>query len=96
MFRHRLDLDRRQADRGRREVERFVKPEVGIRRQFGQLFFFSRVEAVRRLFRQEVKQYFHNPIYHPENGTVLLPTLPGLGMVLDESRIESREVVSYA
>jgi len=53
-----------------------------------------RVEYLVRY--QEVKQYFHNPIYRPENGSVVLPTLPGLGMVLDESRIESREVVSYA
>lgn len=53
-----------------------------------------RVEYLVRY--QEVKQYFHNPIYRPENGNVVLPTLPGLGMVLDEERIEGREVVKYA
>jgi L-rhamnonate dehydratase len=53
-----------------------------------------RVEYLVRY--QESKQYFHNPIYRPENGDVVLPTLPGLGMVLDEGRIESREVVSYS
>ena len=53
-----------------------------------------RVEYLVRY--QESKQYFHNPIYRPENGNVVLPTLPGLGMVLDEERIEGREVVKYA
>ena len=53
-----------------------------------------RVEDLVRY--QESKQYFHNPIYRPENGNVLLPTLPGLGMVLDESRIEGRETVTYS
>lgn len=53
-----------------------------------------RVEYLVRY--QEAKQYFHNPIYRPENGNVTLPTLPGLGMVLDESRIEARESVHYS
>jgi len=53
-----------------------------------------RVEYLVRY--QESKQYFHNPIYRPENGNVVLLTLPGLGMVLDEERIEGREVVKYA
>ncbi len=52
-----------------------------------------RVEYLVRF--QESKQYFHSPIYRPEQGEVILPTLPGLGMVLDEARIESREVVRY-
>ena len=42
---------------------------------------------------QEAKQFFHTQIYRPENGVVLLPTLPGLGLVLDEAKIEQREVV---
>lgn len=53
-----------------------------------------RVEYLVRY--QEVKQYFHNPLYRPEQGNVTLPTLPGLGMVLDENRIEGRELVNYA
>jgi L-alanine-DL-glutamate epimerase-like enolase superfamily enzyme len=42
---------------------------------------------------QEVKQYFHKPVYQPENGTLALPGLPGLGIVLDPAKIESREDV---
>jgi L-rhamnonate dehydratase len=52
-----------------------------------------RVEYLLRY--QEAKQFFHNPIYRPENGDIALPTLPGLGMVLDEAKIERREVVRY-
>ncbi len=43
---------------------------------------------------QESKQYFHHPIYRPERGAIALPELPGLGLVLDESRIERRETLS--
>ena len=54
------------------------------------------VPRVEYLFRyQENKQFFHNPIYRPENGAVTLPTLPGLGLVLDEAKIEQREVITY-
>jgi L-alanine-DL-glutamate epimerase-like enolase superfamily enzyme len=53
-----------------------------------------RVEYLVRY--QEVKQYFHDPIYRPENGSITLPTLPGLGMMLDESRVEARQVIKYA
>ena len=42
---------------------------------------------------QEVKQFFQTVVYRPENGTITLPDLPGLGMVLDESKIEKREVL---
>lgn len=42
---------------------------------------------------QEVKQFFQATIYRPENGAVTLPALPGLGLVLDESRIEKREIL---
>jgi L-alanine-DL-glutamate epimerase-like enolase superfamily enzyme len=52
-----------------------------------------RVEYLVRA--QESKQYFHTVIYRPENGEVALPTLPGLGMMLDENKIETREVVIY-
>jgi L-rhamnonate dehydratase len=54
------------------------------------------VPLVEYLIRaQETKQYFHNPIYRPEQGSITLPTLPGLGLVLDEARIERRERVEY-
>jgi L-alanine-DL-glutamate epimerase-like enolase superfamily enzyme len=52
-----------------------------------------RVEYLVRY--QEVKQYFHAPIYRPENGAIALPALPGLGMVLDGDKIEARTVVVY-
>jgi len=42
---------------------------------------------------QERKQFFHKPIYRPEGGGVRLPELPGLGLVLDEGKIETREAV---
>jgi L-alanine-DL-glutamate epimerase-like enolase superfamily enzyme len=40
-----------------------------------------------------VKQFFQHTIYRPENGSVALPDLPGLGLALDESKIERREMV---
>jgi len=40
---------------------------------------------------QERKQFFHKPIYRPAGGGVRLPELPGLGLVLDEGKIETRE-----
>lgn len=39
---------------------------------------------------QEGKQALHKHIYRPENGVVSLPDLPGLGLVLDDDRIEQR------
>jgi L-rhamnonate dehydratase len=52
----------------------------------------STVPYVEYLFRHQArKQVFHKPIYQPEAGTLALPTLPGLGLVLDEDKIESRE-----
>jgi L-rhamnonate dehydratase len=42
---------------------------------------------------QAHKQFFHKPTYEPENGVVKLPELPGLGLVLDESKIQTREPV---
>jgi L-rhamnonate dehydratase len=42
---------------------------------------------------QERKQFFHQPIYRPEGGSVRLPTMPGLGLVLDGEKIEVREAL---
>jgi len=50
------------------------------------------VPYVEYLLRhQPAKQFFHRPIYQPEAGSVKLPALPGLGIVLDEAKIEARE-----
>jgi L-rhamnonate dehydratase len=50
------------------------------------------VPMVEYLVRyQEHKQFFHAPIYRPVEGAVGLPDLPGLGIVLDEAKIDSRE-----
>lgn len=43
------------------------------------------------LYHQPNKQYFQRPYYQPENGQIALPSLPGLGLVLDEAKIERRE-----
>ncbi|MBN1247217.1 MAG: hypothetical protein JXC32_06135 [Anaerolineae bacterium] len=52
----------------------------------------STVPYVEYLFRHQArKQFFHKPVYEPENGAIKLPDLPGLGLVLDEDRIEARE-----
>ena len=39
---------------------------------------------------QPGKQNFHRTIYEPQNGQVMLPSDPGLGLELDESKIERR------
>lgn len=44
---------------------------------------------------QPSKQYFHDPIYRPADGVVALPELPGLGLALDEEKIERREELSF-
>jgi L-rhamnonate dehydratase len=44
---------------------------------------------------QESKQYFHSPAYRPTEGQVALPTLPGLGLVIDEDKIQRREELSF-
>ena len=44
---------------------------------------------------QETKQALHTPIYRPEKGSITLPDLPGLGLVLDDDRIEDREPVRF-
>lgn len=54
------------------------------------------VPMVEYLIRHQAeKQYFHQPTYIPENGLLKLPTLPGLGIVLAEEIIESREKVQF-
>ncbi len=54
------------------------------------------VPRVEFLIRsQENKQYFHKPIYRPEDGDVRLPDLPGLGLVIDESKVESRTTMEF-
>ncbi len=53
------------------------------------------VPMVEYLIRfQEHKQFFHDPVLRPEQGMVLLPEAPGLGIVLDEQSIEQRETLS--
>ncbi len=53
------------------------------------------VPYVEYLIRAQAnKQFFHTPVYQPENGVVALPTLPGLGLVLDEAKIEEREEIT--
>lgn len=39
---------------------------------------------------QAHKQFFHAVTYQPQNGSVALPQLPGLGIVLDPARFEER------
>jgi len=52
------------------------------------------VPYVEYLFRHQTrKQFFHKPFYEPVSGTVALPDLPGLGLVLDEAKIEERETL---
>jgi L-alanine-DL-glutamate epimerase-like enolase superfamily enzyme len=49
------------------------------------------VPMVEYLLRyQEQKQYFHAPIYRPAAGALALPDLPGLGIVLDQAKVEVR------
>ncbi|MEM7531032.1 MAG: enolase C-terminal domain-like protein [Chloroflexota bacterium] len=40
---------------------------------------------------QPGKQYFHKPFIQPKEGIVYTPDLPGLGLVLDEDKVERRE-----
>lgn len=44
---------------------------------------------------QEMKQHFHDPIYRPWEGHLDLPHAPGLGIILDEAKIESIEEISF-
>lgn len=53
------------------------------------------IPYVEYLYRgQPTKQNFHQVVYAPEQGAVRLPDLPGLGIVLDESKIERRTPVT--
>ena len=47
------------------------------------------------VYSQPKKQFFHQPIYAPDEGMMKLPELPGLGLVLDEDKIEGREEVLF-
>ena len=52
------------------------------------------VPRVEYLIRHQAnKQFFHKPIYEPEAGSIALPDLPGLGLALDEEKIEKREAI---
>ena len=42
---------------------------------------------------QENKQYFHQPAYRPADGLFALPDRPGLGLVLDEAKIEQQKTL---
>jgi L-rhamnonate dehydratase len=44
---------------------------------------------------QESKQYFQQHIYRPQAGSLSLPDLPGLGMVLDETKINEKTILSF-
>ena len=48
------------------------------------------------LLHQETKQFFHKPVYQPENGHVDLPDLPGLGLVLDEQKIHQQKSLAFS
>jgi len=47
------------------------------------------------VYHQPPKQHFHSPKYLPQNGHLALPTLPGLGIVLDESKFDRRVALSF-
>jgi L-alanine-DL-glutamate epimerase-like enolase superfamily enzyme len=44
---------------------------------------------------QERNQFFHRTIHRPVDGTLGLPTGPGLGIELDPSKIEDRREVAF-
>jgi len=44
---------------------------------------------------QPDKQHFFGTFYEPTDGSLALPQLPGLGLELDESKIESRQLVTF-
>lgn len=56
----------------------------------------SVVPFVEFLIRsQPDKQFFFDAFYEPVNGIVALPDRPGLGLVLDEGKVEQREIVQF-
>lgn len=44
---------------------------------------------------QPNKQFFHRRQYAPENGSIKLPEAPGLGIDLDDAKIEKRVAISF-
>jgi len=46
------------------------------------------------LLAQPTKQHFHTTYLQPEGGSIPLPTAPGLGIELDESKIEARAEIA--
>ncbi len=44
---------------------------------------------------QPNKQHFHQIRYAPENGSISLPQTHGLGIVLDDSKIEIRDIMTF-
>jgi L-rhamnonate dehydratase len=44
---------------------------------------------------QEKNQFFHRTIYRPSDGTLELPTAPGLGIDLDPAKIEDRRELEF-
>ncbi|MCE2489585.1 MAG: mandelate racemase/muconate lactonizing protein [Anaerolineae bacterium] len=47
------------------------------------------------VYHQPPKQHFQTTQYEPQEGHLALPESPGLGLVLDESKIESREELTF-
>jgi L-rhamnonate dehydratase len=45
------------------------------------------------LLSQPIAQYFHKQIMQPEGGTIVLPTSPGLGVAIDDAKVERRDVL---
>lgn len=55
------------------------------------------VPMVEYLMQHQMqKQYFHTAFYQPLNGKISLPNLPGLGIVLDETKISARKEIHFA
>jgi L-rhamnonate dehydratase len=44
----------------------------------------------------EIHQFFLKTPLKPENGTVIVPETPGLGMDLDEAKIDTQRIVHWA
>lgn len=56
----------------------------------------STVPYVEYLVRhQPAKQFFHLPIYRPEQGAIRLPELPGLGLILDQDKIDAKQELEF-
>lgn len=39
---------------------------------------------------QPAKQHFHTEMLQPENGVIALPNVPGLGIAIDDAKVEQR------